>query len=965
MVTKVGINGFGRIGRLVLRIAQNYPDIKIVAINDPFIDLDYMAYLFKYDSTYGRFKGDVEVKSGKLFINESEVCVFTKKNPEEIPWGEVGVKIVVESSGAFTSTEKSSAHLKGRREGGYIITSRLSNVCSRTKVIQENFGILEGLMTTVHATTATQKTVDGPSSKDWRRGRGASQNIIPSSTGAAKAVGRVIPELNKKLTGLAFRVPPTIVSVLDLTLRLEKETNYEEIKQAVKRASENELKGVLSYTEDDVVSSDFIGDSHSCIFDAKAGIQLSPTFVKLIAWYDNEYGYSTRVLDLITHMIKVDVENIQPSSANDISLNQSILKPSSSSLHKAEVSDSNSEQVERRLHQLQQEAKARELWSQSVEYTNRIIFTRPKEIYDFIIIGAGSAGCVLAKELIHSLPNINILVLEAGPPPAQINDRICSVSSHASIWKTLEVDWGYFTQPQTIQSCTDPSKTMNVGSFIYPRGKVWGGCSSVNAMIYIRGHQLDYEEWASQGPDYRKYWNWDKCLEAFKAIENNQRKEQDDEFKYYHGQEGLLNVEDYLETFDILKDSIEAAKQLGIPFNKDFNGTKQNGVGKYQLTSKDGQRSSFANGFLKEALNKRTITYPPFKPIGGPYGCSHGTGKLSAVNVKSTSHVLNILWDSDNLSAIEEGKKNVAKGVKYFYQGCLHEAYVAPKGEVILCAGAINSPQILMLSGIGPKKQLNSHKIDVRKDLPVGKNLLDHPLGFVTIRTEVPNSTMNTTLHEWSSGTEVGMFFKANDKGRLPSRDELLHDRPDIQLTAASTIWDPKLMSYTGDAITLAPVLNKPKSAGRLELTSSNPFQSPKIYLNFLDQAEDIYKMISSFKLTLELLKQPALAKWKVKEVGLYDEYSGVQKEIKEKMKNRDELNDDDWEEFLSKNMAPEEKGGVVDHKLRVYGCENLRVVDASIFPTIPAGNTNAPTGMVAWRASRLIEDDYKIKLSL
>ncbi|CAG8447939.1 134_t:CDS:2 [Funneliformis caledonium] len=302
MVMKVGINGFGRIGRLVLRIAQNYPDIKIVAINDPFIDLDYMAYLFKYDSTYGRFKGDVEVKSGKLFINESEISVFTKKNPEEIPWGQVGVKIVVESSGAFTSTEKSSAHLKGGYGFGaekVVITSPadspmfvvgvntdlykpeykiVSNASCTTnclsplaKVIQDNFGIIEGLMTTVHATTATQKTVDGPSEKDWRRGRGASQNIIPSSTGAAKAVGRVIPELNKKLTGLAFRVPPTIVSVLDLTVRLEKETNYEEIKQAIKRASENELKGVLSYTEDDVVSSDFIGDSHSCIFDAKAG----------------------------------------------------------------------------------------------------------------------------------------------------------------------------------------------------------------------------------------------------------------------------------------------------------------------------------------------------------------------------------------------------------------------------------------------------------------------------------------------------------------------------------------------------------------------------------------------------------------------------------------------------------------------------------------------------------------------
>ncbi|RIA86351.1 glyceraldehyde-3-phosphate dehydrogenase [Glomus cerebriforme] len=333
MAIKVGINGFGRIGRVVLRIAHNYPDIEVVAINDPFIDLDYMAYLFKYDSTYGRFKGNVEVENGKLLINGREIKVFTKKNPEEIPWSQVGVKIVVESSGAFTSAEKSSAHLKGGAEK-VVITSPadspmfvvgvntdlykpeykiVSNASCTTnclsplaKVIQDNFGIVEGLMTTVHATTATQKTVDGPSGKDRRRGRGASQNIIPSSTGAAKAVGRIIPELNQKLTGLAFRVPPTIVSVLDLTVRLEKETNYEEIKKVIKHASENELKGILGYTEDDVVSSDFIGDSHSCIFDAKAGIQLSPTFVKLVAWYDNEYGYSTRVLDLITHMVKVD-----------------------------------------------------------------------------------------------------------------------------------------------------------------------------------------------------------------------------------------------------------------------------------------------------------------------------------------------------------------------------------------------------------------------------------------------------------------------------------------------------------------------------------------------------------------------------------------------------------------------------------------------------------------------------------
>ncbi|GES82994.1 glyceraldehyde-3-phosphate dehydrogenase [Rhizophagus clarus] len=335
MATKVGINGFGRIGRVILRIAHNYPDIEVVAINDPFIDLDHMAYLFKYDSTYGRFKGDVAVKNGILLIYGKEINVFTKKNPEEIPWNQVGVKVVVESSGAFTSTEKSSGHIKGVCGAEKVVITSpadspmfvvgvntdlykpeykiISNASCTTnclsplaKVIHDNFGIVEGLMTTVHATTATQKTVDGPSGKDWRRGRGASQNIIPSSTGAAKAVGRIIPELNKKLTGLAFRVPPTIVSVLDLTVRLEKETNYEEIKKVIKHASENELKGILGYTEDEVVSSDFIGNSNSCIFDANAGIQLSPTFVKLVAWYDNEYGYSTRVLDLITHIIKAD-----------------------------------------------------------------------------------------------------------------------------------------------------------------------------------------------------------------------------------------------------------------------------------------------------------------------------------------------------------------------------------------------------------------------------------------------------------------------------------------------------------------------------------------------------------------------------------------------------------------------------------------------------------------------------------
>ncbi|CAG8776107.1 7469_t:CDS:2, partial [Gigaspora margarita] len=284
MVVKVGINGFGRIGRLVLRASLNNPDIQVVGLNDPFLDLDYMVYLFKYDSTHGRFKGQVEAKGGKFVVNGHEICIFGEKNPAEIKWGEICADYVVESTGVFTTTEKASAHL------AVISNASCTTNCLAplAKVMNDEFGIVEGLMTTVHATTATQKTVDGPSGKDWRGGRGASQNIIPSSTGAAKAVGKVIPSLNKKLTGMSFRIPTSDVSVVDVTMRLAKETDYETIKACMKRAAENQLKGILAYTEDDVVSTDFIGDTHSCIFDAKAGIQLNPTFVKLIGWYDNE-----------------------------------------------------------------------------------------------------------------------------------------------------------------------------------------------------------------------------------------------------------------------------------------------------------------------------------------------------------------------------------------------------------------------------------------------------------------------------------------------------------------------------------------------------------------------------------------------------------------------------------------------------------------------------------------------------
>jgi len=331
--TKIGINGFGRIGRLVLRAAVEKGAV-VVAVNDPFIPLDYMVYMFKYDSTHGQYKGEVKAEDGKLVIDGNAIAIFGERDPAAIDWASAGAKYVVESTGVFTTVEKASAHHTGGAEKviisapsadapmfvmgvnheGYSKDMKVVSNASCTtnclaplaKVIHDNYGILEGLMTTVHAATATQKTVDGPSNKDWRGGRGASQNIIPSSTGAAKAVGKVIPELNGKLTGMAFRVPTPDVSVVDLTVRLEKEASYEEICAKLKEASEGELQGVLGYTEDMVVSTDFLGDTRSSIFDAKAGIQLSKTFVKLVSWYDNEFGYSNRVIDLIQHMQATD-----------------------------------------------------------------------------------------------------------------------------------------------------------------------------------------------------------------------------------------------------------------------------------------------------------------------------------------------------------------------------------------------------------------------------------------------------------------------------------------------------------------------------------------------------------------------------------------------------------------------------------------------------------------------------------
>ncbi|MFQ3230619.1 type I glyceraldehyde-3-phosphate dehydrogenase [Reinekea sp.] len=331
MTIKVGINGFGRIGRFVFRASCERDDIQVVAIND-LIDVDYMAYMLKYDSTHGRFNGTVEVKDGNLVVNGNVVRVTAERNPEDLAWGDVGVDVVAEATGIFLTDETARKHITagakkvvltgpskdatpmfvmGVNEATYAGQDIVSNASCTTnclapiaKVLNDNWGIESGLMTTVHATTATQKTVDGPSAKDWRGGRGASQNIIPSSTGAAKAVGVVLPELNGKLTGMAFRVPTANVSVVDLTVNLSKAATYEEICAAMKAASEGEMKGVLGYTEDAVVSQDFIGEVQTSVFDATAGVALTDKFVKVVSWYDNEIGYSNKVLDLAAHISK-------------------------------------------------------------------------------------------------------------------------------------------------------------------------------------------------------------------------------------------------------------------------------------------------------------------------------------------------------------------------------------------------------------------------------------------------------------------------------------------------------------------------------------------------------------------------------------------------------------------------------------------------------------------------------------
>ncbi len=325
---KVGINGFGRIGRLAFRVAMQRENVQVVAIND-LLEVDYLAYMLKYDSVHGAFNGTVEVENGKLVVNGNEIRISAERNPQDLKWDEVDAEYVLECTGIFTSLEKSHLHIEGGAKKVVISAPSpdapmfvmgvnndtlsvhdtiISNASCTTnclapivKVLNDNFGIVEGLMTTVHAATATQKTVDSPSLKDWRGGRAAIHNIIPSSTGAAKAVGKVIPEMNGKLTGMAFRVPTMDVSVVDLTVRLAKSATYEDIKKAMKSASENEMKGVLGYTEELLVSQDFVGDSRTSIFDANAGVALNDNFVKIVAWYDNEMGYSTKIIDLIEY----------------------------------------------------------------------------------------------------------------------------------------------------------------------------------------------------------------------------------------------------------------------------------------------------------------------------------------------------------------------------------------------------------------------------------------------------------------------------------------------------------------------------------------------------------------------------------------------------------------------------------------------------------------------------------------
>ncbi|RIB30350.1 GMC oxidoreductase, partial [Gigaspora rosea] len=445
-----------------------------------------------------------------------------------------------------------------------------------------------------------------------------------------------------------------------------------------------------------------------------------------------------------------------------------------------------------------------------------------------------------------------------------------------------------------------------------------------------RGQAKVYNDWAAQGSEY-KIWDWDNCLEAFKAVEKNSRKEPNEKFKKFHGFNGLLHVEDSQNgVYEIESGLIDAAKNFGIPYNDDFNGERQNG-----FTAKDGRRCSLAESYLKDALKKVELHPDP------KYD---SLGKVVAVDVKSFAHVINIIWDEKNK------KENIAIGVRYFCNGTVRESFIAPKGEVILCGGAINSPQILMLSGIGPKENLESNNIKVRKELPVGRNLLDHP-GCAIVAKSTPNA-----IHDWSNGCEIGIIHKANVEGKIPCKDDFFNESPDIQIIAATYhdgFLDPAIELYKKkynkfDGLIMVPLLNIPSSVGYLELNSNNPFEQPKIYFNFYERPDDLYRMISSLKLC---------------QIGINDEFG-------QWCTNGKDMNDEDWEKFITSKtsslhscgtvkMAPESQEGVVNHRLQVYGTKNLRVVDASIFPYIPSGNTNAPTAMVAWRASRLIVEDY------
>ncbi|RIB22972.1 GMC oxidoreductase [Gigaspora rosea] len=428
---------------------------------------------------------------------------------------------------------------------------------------------------------------------------------------------------------------------------------------------------------------------------------------------------------------------------------------------------------------------------------------------------AGTAGCVLARELIHGIPNINILVLEASGPNAHSNGLISLPCTWFQAFQLYDHDWGYVTQEQKMKSHVNPIKEAAVK----------------NGVPYPRGKAKQYNDWAAQGPEY-KIWDWDHCLEAFKALENNLRENPDEEFKQFHGFNSLHHVQDF-EVYDILSGLVDVAKNLGIPYNDDFN--------VYEWRRK---RCSLADCYLRDALKK-----VEFHPGAEP----NGFRKVVAVDIRSYTHVLEIIWDEENK------KENIAIGVRYFCNGTVHEAFIAPKGEVIICSGAINSPQILMLSGVGPKENLEANNIKVRKQLPVGRNLLDHPNCLFAAKS-TPEK-----IHHWSSGSEVGIIHKANVEGKIPCKKDFFDENPDIQIIGI---------------------------------------------------------IISLLKLSREIIKQPPLSTvYNIKEIGINDEFG-------QWITNGDDLSDEDWEKLVfeksntmfhpsgTAKMAPESKGGVVNHRL-------------------------------------------------